>query len=707
MSAVRPYQRFAAERPCPICGGWDRMPRGKGVRCFGFVAADRTYGHCTRDDLAGGLPPEAGGTYAHRLEGKCRCGESHGDAPIVPSRADTTRVIRTENFDYENGLRVVRRDLSDGEKQIYQQHRNGAGFIAGRGAAPTTLYRAPELRAADPAAVAFLVEGERCVEALRAHGLLATTTPGGAAQWASTAARAAELLAGRHVVILPDNDAPGRKYAADALATLAPVAGSIRILDLPGLAEHEDVADWLARGGDPEDLVRMEGTAVLGHSPADPLPTSTAPTAPTAPRPRRVVDLVADIVAEAALPVMPTGLEALDAQLGGGLRARMMHVLIAASGRGKTSLAVQIAARRAESVPVLYYSGELTPAQLAARIIAQRTGQSWRSVLSGGIPEDRMREVLAPLELDVLRRCADPIAAIGLAVEEMLGRGRGVPLVVVDYAQLVADIGPDMRLATAAAIRALLALAESREIVLLVLSQGSRVSARAMGAGGGRAESYMDAGAETAEIERAAGTVIALVYAAEDGATVHEVTAMIAKARLGVPGQVGLRFHGASGRWENLGAVPLSAAAREDAKIDLRVLEAVRASGRAPTRTELAKGGVPGCRGTSVSSAIERLLVAGELIIRSEPRPNARQQMRPTDVLAFPSPDSSEKPGASQDYQDCQDRAGWVSDTLPAIGGSASVTARSCPHDPDGSASPTAALYDGTPAAAELPGGRL
>lgn len=262
--AVRRGQRWTEERPCPICGGWDRMPRGKGTRCSGYLGTDGKFAHCAREELAQGLQQEAGGTFAHRLEGECRCGKTHGDAPIADlgaARAQRSNgeahVIRELIYDYEGGLRVVRRDLEGGDKTFTQWHRNGAGYKAGRGEAPLTLYRAPELRETPIEAFVFFVEGEKCVEALRRNALCAVTTPGGAKAFKGAAARAAELMTGRHVVVLPDHDAPGEGLAKDALDAFLPVAASLRRLDLPGLEDGEDVVDWLAHGGDIEDLVRM------------------------------------------------------------------------------------------------------------------------------------------------------------------------------------------------------------------------------------------------------------------------------------------------------------------------------------------------------------------------------------------------------------------------------------------------------------------
>lgn len=79
------------------------------------------------------------------------------------------------------------------------------------------LYRLPELLAADPDRVVIITEGEKCADALAALGYTATTTFGGA-----NAARKSDLspLKGRKVIIWPDNDEPGAKYAEQIFNTL-------------------------------------------------------------------------------------------------------------------------------------------------------------------------------------------------------------------------------------------------------------------------------------------------------------------------------------------------------------------------------------------------------------------------------------------------------------------------------------------------------
>jgi hypothetical protein len=140
-------------------------------------------------------------------------------------------------------------------KQFRQRRPDGrGGWIGSLGRVKPILYRLAEVAAAD---TVYVAEGEKDVENLRKLGLVATTSPMGASNWR---AEYADGLAGKHVVVLPDNDDAGRKYAA-AVASSVRDAGarSVKIVGLPRLAEHGDASDWIEAGGDRsklEELVR-------------------------------------------------------------------------------------------------------------------------------------------------------------------------------------------------------------------------------------------------------------------------------------------------------------------------------------------------------------------------------------------------------------------------------------------------------------------
>ncbi len=98
--------------------------------------------------------------------------------------------------------------------------------------------------ASRPDEVVILTEGEYKADRLAALGLLVTTS--GAADSADVADW--QPLAGRDVLIWPDNDAPGRHYAEAVLAALRPLGCRVKVInvDLLGLAPKGDAVDWLA-----------------------------------------------------------------------------------------------------------------------------------------------------------------------------------------------------------------------------------------------------------------------------------------------------------------------------------------------------------------------------------------------------------------------------------------------------------------------------
>jgi len=163
------------------------------------------------------------------------------------------------------------------------------------------LYHLPELLASDPRQMVVVVEGEKDVERLRGLGLVATCNVGGAGKWK---AELAEHLTGRDVVILPDNDAPGRKHAEQVAASLHGKAASVKRVDLPGVPDKGDVSDWLDAGGTKDELLRLcedaaewEPSAELAVKPEhDPLAVDSPEGQTDISNARRFVDLHGDSV---------------------------------------------------------------------------------------------------------------------------------------------------------------------------------------------------------------------------------------------------------------------------------------------------------------------------------------------------------------------------------------------------------------------------
>lgn len=114
------------------------------------------------------------------------------------------------------------------------------------------LYRLPELQALEPGTTVYVVEGEKDADRLSKLGCEATCNSGGAGRGKWLPAYT-EQLRGLSVVILPDNDDPGREHAK-AIAESVPGA---TICELPGLPEKGDVSNWLDAGGTVAELERL------------------------------------------------------------------------------------------------------------------------------------------------------------------------------------------------------------------------------------------------------------------------------------------------------------------------------------------------------------------------------------------------------------------------------------------------------------------
>jgi putative DNA primase/helicase len=133
------------------------------------------------------------------------------------------------------------------------------------------IYRLPTVSKADPSKPVWIVEGEKDVETLERLGLLATTNAGGAGKWL---ADYSESLRGRRVIILSDNDDPGRKHVQHVASSLHGIAQRIRAVELPGMPPKGDVTDWFASGGTLENL-----NAIVKATPDwQPSKVATAPT---------------------------------------------------------------------------------------------------------------------------------------------------------------------------------------------------------------------------------------------------------------------------------------------------------------------------------------------------------------------------------------------------------------------------------------------
>jgi 5S rRNA maturation endonuclease (ribonuclease M5) len=209
---------------------------------------------------------------------------------LFPPKQEQSRIVATYDYRDESGallFQTVRFEPKDFRQRVPTFE---GGWSWKLGTTRRVLYRLPELVAADPLEEVNICEGEKDCDRLASLGLLATTNPMGASKGKSKWLPGySESLRGRHVVILPDNDEPGRKHAETVAVALHGIAASVKVVELPGLPVKGDVSDWLDAGGtvarlgalvdelcvwEPVDLTSIcgkpESSEAVNLGPADP-----------------------------------------------------------------------------------------------------------------------------------------------------------------------------------------------------------------------------------------------------------------------------------------------------------------------------------------------------------------------------------------------------------------------------------------------------
>lgn len=200
-------------------------------------------------------------------------------------------------------------------------------------------YRLPEVLAADPAAIVFVTEGEKDADRLARIGLIATTNPGGAGKFT---ADLADVLKGRRVIALQDNDDAGTSHVAGVLAAVDGYAVAAAALLLPGLPPKGDVSDWLAQGGSAFELQQLAEVAL--HKPTETFAVADLSAwAQFQPEPKSF--LMAGVIPEGEVTLFTGG--------GGTNKSTFGLQLCAASAVGKPMLGVEV-----KPGPALYITAE-------------------------------------------------------------------------------------------------------------------------------------------------------------------------------------------------------------------------------------------------------------------------------------------------------------------------------------------------------------
>jgi hypothetical protein len=150
-------------------------------------------------------------------------------------------------------------------KDFRQRRPDGNGkWIWNLKGAERVLYRLPQIQGANEVLV---VEGEKDADTLAGLGFVATTCPMGAKKWRP---EYSDHLAGKNIILCPDNDNEGREHMGQVGASLNGNVKSLKLLELPGLPSKGDVSDWVSTFQNPDEASERLAMMIENAPPYEP-----------------------------------------------------------------------------------------------------------------------------------------------------------------------------------------------------------------------------------------------------------------------------------------------------------------------------------------------------------------------------------------------------------------------------------------------------
>ena len=165
----------------------------------------------------------------------------------------TVKPTVTARYDYQDECRKLSYQIERLEPKSFRIRRPDGkdGWIYNKSDVRIIPYRLPSiLSARDFKDTILICEGEKDADNLEKHGFIATCNPFGAGKWPEDFG---QYFQDKLVVILPDNDEPGRSHAKQVNRNLQEYAWEIKYLELPNLPDKGDASDFLSTFNDKTD----------------------------------------------------------------------------------------------------------------------------------------------------------------------------------------------------------------------------------------------------------------------------------------------------------------------------------------------------------------------------------------------------------------------------------------------------------------------
>lgn len=232
---------------------------------------------CTLDEICSSMGIEPASLWPEDADRK---NDWSRDRPVAkpakkepPAKKDPEKMELDTTYDYVDAdgelvMQVLRYRTEKG-KTFRQRVPDGRGGWSWSTSALEVrpLYRLPEVLAAvDAGQPVWVVEGEKDADALVALGHAATCNPMGADNGTGSKWRPEHTawLAGAKVRVVMDNDTAGQVHAGYVAEQLRSAGAKVKLCRPPD--GHKDVADMVAAGLQPEDVVDTEGGSDPGAS---------------------------------------------------------------------------------------------------------------------------------------------------------------------------------------------------------------------------------------------------------------------------------------------------------------------------------------------------------------------------------------------------------------------------------------------------------
>ncbi len=403
--------------------------------------------------------------------------------------------------------RVERTDLEDGGKK-FSQYTLDAGRWVNRKLYALPFYRLDRLADAPAGSIVWIVEGEKCADAVSSVGHLATTAAGGSNGLKHADHSGFQHLRNKRVIITPDNDDQGEACAQAWLVELRKRRIDATIIRLKSTRKKYDVYDYLAEGGRIDDLVAQAMADFQVSREAQKLATDLAEIVEMLQSGGKVADLKREALTKIAssasfssgsesctmaeamaalaeemregltMARLYSGIQSLDSITHGFRQRKQLIVVGGAPGAGKTALVGQLAEHWASTVgPVHMTSAEMTAVELAERCALRRLRRPLEGPGAATFTDaQRLAQDLLALPLTIQARA---VTLDWLEADLRLWKAQNPDacVAIVDYLQILdRDSKEDDIKFIADATRRLKRLAGELEICIFLLSQLTRSS---------------------------------------------------------------------------------------------------------------------------------------------------------------------------------------------------------------------------------------